>query len=141
MKPTQQEIIELAREAGITTIHNGYHPVSAFTADQLERLVHLALERFGAGGGEPVYFEVRSEAHPAWMHVDREQFDEYVGYGWTGRKLYTHPTPTDLRAEYLRGLEDAKKVVLDADHMGSVNLKLMKNRIGNSIEALKEQKS
>lgn len=36
-------------------------------------------------------------------------------------------------------LEDAAKVAFNADHMGSVNLKLMKNRIGNAIRALKEQ--
>lgn len=42
---------------------------------------------------EPVYFEVRCEAHPEWMWVDHEQFAEYTGYGWQGRKLYTAPQP------------------------------------------------
>jgi len=35
-------------------------------------------------------------------------------------------------------LEEAAKEAFDADHMGSVNLKLMKNRIGNAILKLKE---
>ena len=127
MKPTQQEIIELAREAGVLSC--GHKTYTKACADA-ERLVHLALERFGAGGGEPVA-TIGANFQLLWSRVD-----------WSdglnvGDMLYTHPSPTDLRAEYLRGLEDAKKVALDADHMGSVNLKLMKNRIGNAIEALK----
>lgn len=40
---------------------------------------------------EPVYWEVRCAAHPKWMRVDEQQFDEYVSYGWEGQRLYTAP--------------------------------------------------
>ena len=36
--------------------------------------------------------------------------------------------------------ERCAKVAFDADHMGSVNQKLMKNRIGNAVRALPIQK-
>lgn len=35
--------------------------------------------------------------------------------------------------------EACAKVAFDADHMGSVNLKMMKNRIGNAIRARGQQ--
>lgn len=40
---------------------------------------------------EPVYWEVRCAAHPRWMRVDAQQFDEYVDNGWEGQRLYTTP--------------------------------------------------
>ena len=40
---------------------------------------------------EPVYWEVRCTAHPKWMRVDEQQFDEYVANGWEGQRLYTAP--------------------------------------------------
>lgn len=98
MKPTQQEIIELARDAGIVFDERAM--------PYYERLVHLALERFGAGGGEPV--AVVSIGKYPWNKglavVDLERPLR------VGTKLYTHPSPTALRAEYERGLEDAAKV-------------------------------
>ncbi len=51
--------------------------------------------------------------------------------GLTVTPLYTKQALIDL-------LEEAAKEAFDADHMGSVNLKLMKNRIGNAILKLKE---
>ncbi len=66
------------------------------------------LERFGAGGGEPVAFiqvDRHGEEELLWTKDDEL---EGVLYGYT--PLYTHPSPTDLRAEYERGLEDAEKV-------------------------------
>lgn len=122
MKPTQQEIIDLAREAGIVFDERAM--------PYYERLVHLALERFGAGGGEPV----------AWIDGTDLELMRKDGRGciaWGAQKhsnattpLYTHPSPTDLRAEYLRGLEDAKKEVeqFNVDGVGA---------IVDAIEALK----
>ena len=40
---------------------------------------------------EPRYWEVRCTAHPKWMRVDEQQFDEYVANGWEGQRLYTAP--------------------------------------------------
>ena len=45
----------------------------------------------GIPKAEPVYWEVRCTAHPKWMRVDEQQFDEYVSYGWEGQRLYTAP--------------------------------------------------
>ena len=123
MTPTQQEIIELAREAGVewqrnTTITGkvrittcGSQPV-----DKLERFATLLLERFGAGSGEPVAYvcptshvtaDGSMEDGPDYL----EWADEASDYEKrVGTPLYTHPSPTDLRAEYERGLEDAAKV-------------------------------
>ena len=128
MKPTQQDLIKIARLAGF---HVGDQFVAGASEDDLKRFVTLLLERFGAGGGEPVAAAVFDE------HLGRPALIEGAPLLNHGQVLYTHPSPTDLRAEYLRALGDAKKVALDADHMGSVNLKLMKNRISNAIEALK----
>lgn len=108
MKPTQQEIIDVAREAGIVFDERAM--------PYYERLVHLALERFGAGGGEPVaYMCPTSRAMAGWSMEDGPDYlewaDEASDYEKrVGKPLYTHPSPTDLRAEYLRGLEDAWKV-------------------------------
>lgn len=41
---------------------------------------------------EPVYWEVRCTAHPKWMRVDEQQFDEYLAHGWEGQRLYTSPS-------------------------------------------------
>lgn len=101
MKPTQQEIIELAREAGmdVTADESLWWAVHQ---DELERLVHLALERFSASGGEPARGVVIRDGLPTLLS-DRD-------IKTSDTRLYTHPSPTDLRAEYQRGLEDAAKV-------------------------------
>ena len=102
MKPTQQEIIELAREHATryTNRHYPDKPVFTFTQDALQKVIELALERFSAGGGEPVGEILNYVGDVDWI--------SYVPLPKT--KLYTHPSPTDLRAEYLRGLEDAARV-------------------------------
>ena len=51
---------------------------------------------------EPVYWEVRCTAHPKWMRVDEQQFDEYVSYGWEGQRLYTTPPQRDALVKALR---------------------------------------
>ena len=94
MKPTQQEIIELAREVGVVFDERAM--------PYYERLVHLALERFGAGGGGPARGVVIRDGLPTLLS-DRD-------IKTSDTRLYTHPSPTDLRAEYLRGLDDAKTV-------------------------------
>lgn len=48
MKPTQQDLIRLARLAGF---HVGDQFVAGASEDDLERFATLLLERFGAGGG------------------------------------------------------------------------------------------
>ena len=103
MKPTQQEIIELAREAGVDTYPEWLHGIPTVA---LERLVHLALERFGAGGGEPFAKVESALAYCTGFHARLIPGSRMPKVGTV---LYTHPSPTDLRAEYLRGLEDAKK--------------------------------
>ena len=50
-----------------------------------------ALRAALAQQAEPVYWEVRCTAHPKWMRVDKQQFDEYVAHGWEGQRLYTAP--------------------------------------------------
>ena len=100
MKPTQQEIIDVAREAGIVFDERAM--------PYYERLVHLALERFGAGGGEPV------------AYVEHHKAGDNLVWDNPGGKyspLFTHPSPTELRAEYLRGLDDAKKVCLEQEEL------------------------
>lgn len=63
-------------------------------------LRHLfALERFGAGGGEPPFLENPS---------DSEMEFECVALP-PRTSLYLHPSPTDLRDAYLRGLEEGFK--------------------------------
>ena len=52
---------------------------------------------------EPVYWEVRCTAHPKWMRVDEQQFDEYVSYGWEGQRLYTTPPQRPAEPEYPLG--------------------------------------
>lgn len=107
MKPTRQEIIELAREAG-WIIRDDLHymdhqAMQDALVDRIQRFATILLERFGAGGGEPVAWlnpyggvvQVRATGH------EKEHFTV---------PLYTHPSPTDLRAEYERGLEDAAKM-------------------------------
>lgn len=118
MKPTQQEIIELAREAGIREqmpAEDDLPAVWMASTPEIERLVHLALERFGAGGREPVAYvcptshvmaDGSMEDGPDYL----EWADEASDYEKrVGTPLYTHPSPTDLRAEYVRGLDDAAK--------------------------------
>lgn len=99
MKPTQQEIIEQLGAAFDRAVEICGRE---FVAKSL-------LERFGAGGGEPV----------AWIDGTDLELMRKDGRGciaWAQKQsnattpLYTHPSPTDLRAEYLRGLEDAAKV-------------------------------
>lgn len=110
MKPTQQEIIELAREQGLYLDGiNTQSPLYVLKQEELVSLVHLALERFGAGGGEPVAWlhkggHVQVRAH----YLSTEAIKSYSTNGqW--QPLYLHPSPTDLRAEYLRGLEEGFK--------------------------------
>lgn len=105
MKPTQQEIIDVAREVGFV-VHRGEQTFLGM----IERLVHLALERFGAGGGEPVAFMVETEsAAMTWPAKDYDEALTYCAFGELPIKLYTHPSPTDLRAEYVRGLAEGFK--------------------------------
>ena len=136
MKPTQQEIIELAREAGYPDA------ILEFAPAAIERLVHLALERFGAGGGEPVAFvHWPMSGPPRLVWYSNKALENAIQKAHEGyqpdMRLYTHPSPDSLRDEYLRGLEDAKQAALRTDHMGSVDLKPMKIRIGSATEALK----
>lgn len=134
----QQEIIELAREAGfgigqgISAIRiNGY-------VDDLLRLA----ERFGAGGGEPVN-QWRKVGTGQWWDGFPDHSDG--GGPYETRTLYANPSPTDLRAEYLRGLEDAAKVADDDAHVVDGrgyydqlgDAKLTAANIRNAIEALK----
>ena len=106
MKPTTEQIIELAREAGFNA-SNGFSQLIARhgngswvdISEELTRFAALLLERFGAGGGEPVGEILNYVGDVDWI--------SYVPLPKT--KLYTQPSPTDLRAEYLRGLEDGFK--------------------------------
>lgn len=116
MKPTQQEIIELAREAGIRTYPDWLHGIPVFS---LVKLVDLVLERFGAGGGEPFGYFCDWGDHDGIQRIamyygepGSATFDDWNEFPKVHKNLplYTHPSPTDLRAEYLRGLEDAAKV-------------------------------
>lgn len=116
MKPTQQEIIDLAREAG--------HPdaILEFAPAAIERLVHLALERFGAGGGEPVAWPAGSaQLHISLLNMGKAMAKERsreIGDAWNqladllallAKSRDIHPSPADLRDEYLRGLEEGFK--------------------------------
>lgn len=120
MKPTQQEIIELAREVGVVFDERAM--------PYYERLVHLALERFGAGGGGPARGVVIRDGLPTLLS-DRD-------IKTSDTRLYTHPSPTDLRAEYLRGLDDALSAAVDAVAFtgGAVDTEA---RVRFAIEALK----
>ena len=107
MKPTQQEIIDLAHEASGHTYPEWLHGVPIFA---LERLVHLALDRFGAGGGEPVY-AFRRKGQGSFCTCDESRYLELSEKPNLFEVEIFYPSPTDLRAEYLRGLEDAAEWV------------------------------
>ena len=117
MKPTQQEIIELAREAGANIYTSAIVPNSipeiSFVPLKLERFATLLLERFGAGSGEPVAKCVQCKKE--YRHgktgvgcpkcapgtsVPESEFAE---------PITSHLSPDSLRAEYERGLDDAAK--------------------------------
>ena len=114
MKPTHEQVIELARESRLMS-HIPF-PSDSLVAVALSRFADLLLERFGAGSGEPVAYvcptshvtaDGSMEDGPDYL----EWADEASDYEKrVGTPLYTHPSPTDLRAEYERGLEDAAKV-------------------------------
>lgn len=101
MKPTQQEIIEVAHEAGYPDA------ILEFAPGAIERLVHLALERFGAGSGEPV----AEVANSMRGYNVLSYACDVINALQPGAKLYAHPSPDSLRAEYLRGLEAAAVMV------------------------------
>ena len=123
MKPTQQEIIEFAKQAKLgTALSHGGGDLRIFIEgadwhEELLRFAELLLERFGAGGGEPVAYvcptshvtaDGSMEDGPDYL----EWADEARDYEKrVGCPLYTHPSPTGLRAEYLRGLEDAIGII------------------------------
>lgn len=112
MKPTQQEIIEFAKQAKLGTAlsHDGgelrIFIEGADWHEELLRFVELLLERFGAGSGEPVaWAESDEDGEIVW---NKEScFSDDPDWLDNPMPLYTHPSPTDLRAEYERGLEDA----------------------------------
>ena len=56
---------------------------------------------------EPVYWEVRCTAHPKWMRVDEQQFDEYVANGWEGQRLYTALAQEQAEPLTIERLRDA----------------------------------
>lgn len=127
MKPTQQEIIWVALRAGLDLQVADQHcrePYWTATMPELQKLVELALERFGAGGGEPValdHIACICDGELRYMSGRKAPTHDCELYAMPDCKaaptLYTHPSPTDLRAEYLRGLEDAAKVADDDDHV------------------------
>lgn len=115
MKPTQQEIIDVARDAGIVFDERAM--------PYYERFSTLLLERFGAGGGEPVAWPAGSaQLHISLLNMGKAMAKERsreIGDAWNqladllallAKSRDTHPSPADLRAEYLRGLEDAAKL-------------------------------
>lgn len=106
MKPTQQDLIRLARLAGF---HVGDQFIAGASEDDLERFAAMLLERFGAGGGEPVM--VVEVEGGCWNTTKSLNF---FGIPDGTYSLYTHPSPTDLKAEYERGLEDALSAAVDA---------------------------
>lgn len=71
-------------------------------------------------------------------------FLQFVSGKFTEQEAIEQFAATVYAEAYANGQEDMRercaKVAFDADHMGSVNLKLMKNRIGNAIRALPIQK-
>lgn len=152
MKPTQQEIIDLAREAGfgigqgISAIRiNGY-------ADDLLRLAELLLERFGAGGGEPsrdmphgwvTNWPAPSGGTRPVYHASaiKPKYGPELDNSLVSYPVFTRPgsSPTDLRAEYLRGLEDAKKACVASELIDLPTIKEIAaiRKCAQAIEALK----
>lgn len=102
MKPTQQEIIDLARESRLMS-HIPF-PSDSLVVDALNRFASLLLERFGAGagGGEPVaWAESDEDGEIVW---NKEScFSDDPDWLDNPMPLYTHPSPTDLRAAYYEG--------------------------------------
>lgn len=150
MKPTQQEIIELARESRLMS-HIPF-PSDSLVDDALNRFTTLLLERFGAGGGEPTgYLVGHSGEYHYFRHkadAEREKTEQERCSGESCgdvEPVFRHPSPTDLRAEYLRGLEDAAKVADDDDHIVDGrgyydqlgDAKLTASNIREAIRALK----
>jgi hypothetical protein len=67
------------------------------------------------------------------------EIPESAAYLEDGLPVFSESQMVMFAKQYGRDLlEEAAKEAFDADHMGSVNLKLMKNRIGNAIRKLKE---
>lgn len=112
MKPTQQEIIELARESRL--MRHIPFPSDSLMSGALERFAALLLERFGADGEEPdaymAYNTKTGEKCPFLTDDPDLQHAKSFAYVKT-QALYTRPSPDSLQAEYLRGLEDAAEWV------------------------------
>ena len=77
---------------------------------------------------EPVYWEVRCTAHPKWMRVDEQQFDEYVANGWEGQRLYAAPPQRKPLTE-----EEMKKLLIESAGM-TIQLNDVDFRLARSIE-------
>ena len=78
------EALEMARMNGAAGLHKYETLQIAESAEALRAALAEPVH-------EPVYWEVRCTAHPKWMRVDEQQFDEYVANGWEGQRLYTAP--------------------------------------------------
>lgn len=136
MKPTRQAIIEMARKAGAPDWWIGVGPGGETDGNAtvwLTKFASEALDRFGASGGKPVAFRIPEPDIPGKHHY----YDvcEVREIPTNVQLLYTHPSPADLRAEYLRGLEDAKAACQhEAYKLGN---ELMVAHCADAIEALK----
>lgn len=114
MTPTPQQIIELAREAGLVLtcdVQDGYIRDGRYK-QQLERLITLALERFGQAQAvqqEPVYQYQKSDG--SWVDQSKLSYDYNIKYGAsTVRILYTRAATAEVREP----MTDEAKAVIDA---------------------------